>query len=109
MEILRLHGYTEIEKLEIAKQYLVKKQREGTGLTEKQVVFEEGALKQIIRAYTREAGVRNLEREIGNVCRKVARRVVRNGADYTETITAENIGDLLGVAKFRDSQVHEKS
>ena len=109
MEILRLHGYTEIEKLEIAKQYLVKKQREGTGLTEKQVVFEDDALKQIIRAYTRKAGVRNLEREIGNVCRKVARRVVKNGADYTETITAENIGDLLGVAKFRDSQVHEKS
>ncbi len=109
MEILRLHGYTEIEKLEIAKQYLVKKQREGTGLTEKQVVFEDDALKQIIRAYTREAGVRNLEREIGNVCRKVARRVVKNGADYTETITGENISDLLGVAKFRDSQVHEKS
>ncbi|HEY6374328.1 MAG TPA: S16 family serine protease, partial [Edaphobacter sp.] len=95
--------------LEIAKQYLVKKQREGTGLTEQQVVFEDDALKQIIRAYTREAGVRNLEREIGNVCRKVARRVVKNGADYTETITGENIGDLLGVAKFRDSQVHEKS
>ena len=109
MEILRLHGYTEIEKLEIAKQYLVKKQREGTGLTEEQVVFEDDALKQIIRGYTREAGVRNLEREIGNVCRKVARRVVKNGADHKETITGENLGDILGVAKFRDSQVHEKS
>jgi ATP-dependent Lon protease len=109
MEILRLHGYTEIEKLEIAKQYLVKKQREGTGLTEEQVIFEEDALRQIIRSYTREAGVRNLEREIGNVCRKVARRVVKNGAKHQETITAENIGEILGVAKFRDSQVHEKS
>ncbi len=73
MEILRLHGYTEVEKLEIAKQYLVKKQREGTGLSAEQIVFEDDALKQIIRGYTREAGVRNLEREIGNVCRKVAR------------------------------------
>ena len=82
MEILRLHGYTELEKLEIAKQYLVKKQREGTGLTEEQIVFEDDALRQIIRGYTREAGVRNLEREIGNVCRKVARRVVKNGAEH---------------------------
>jgi ATP-dependent Lon protease len=109
MEILRLHGYTDVEKLEIAKQYLVKKQREGTGLTEEQIVFEDNALRQIIRGYTREAGVRNLEREIGNVGRKVARRVVKNGAKYREIITGENIGDLLGVAKFRDSQVHEKS
>ncbi len=109
MEILRLHGYTEVEKLEIAKQYLVKKQREGTGLTAEQVVFEDDALKQIIRGYTREAGVRNLEREIGNVCRKVARRVVKNGSEHKEIITGENIGEILGVAKFRDSQAHEKS
>ena len=84
MEILRLHGYTEVEKIEIAKQYLVKKQREGTGLTEKNVVFNDDALQQIMRSYTREAGVRNLEREIGNVCRKVARRVVKNGAKHKE-------------------------
>ncbi len=109
MEILRLHGYTEVEKLEIAKQYLVKKQREGTGLTEEQIVFEDDALRQIIRGYTREAGVRNLEREIGNVCRKVARRVVKNGAEHKEVITGENIAEILGVAKFRDSQAHEKS
>src|SRR5439155_21543960 len=69
MEILRLHGYTELEKLEIAKQYLVKKQREGTGLIEDQLAFDDGALRTIIRGYTREAGVRNVEREIGNVCR----------------------------------------
>jgi ATP-dependent Lon protease len=109
MEILRLHGYTELEKLEIAKQYLVKKQREGTGLTEEQIIFEDDALRQIIRSYTREAGVRNLEREIGNVCRKVARRVVKNGAEHLETITGDNLEGILGVAKFRDSQVHEKS
>ena len=109
MEILRLHGYTETEKLEIAKQYLVKKQREATGLTEKNIVFTDDALADIIRSYTREAGVRNLEREIGNVCRKVVRRVVKNGLKHKEEITAENINDFLGVAKFRDSQVHEKS
>jgi len=109
MEILRLHGYTELEKLEIAKQYLVKKQREATGLTEKQIAFEDDAIRNMIRAYTREAGVRNLEREIGNVCRKVARRVVKNGASHEEMVTFENLPDLLGVAKFRDSQVHEKS
>jgi len=109
MEILRLHGYTEVEKLEIAKQYLVKKQREATGLSEEQITFGEGALEGIIRGYTREAGVRNLEREIGNVCRKVARTVVKQGAKHREEITAANIADFLGVAKFRDSEVHEKS
>ena len=116
MEIIRLHGYTEVEKLEIAKQYLVKKQREGTGLTEAQIIFEDSALKGIIRYYTREAGVRNLEREIGNVCRKVARKVVQStteGPDgaskYTETVTEDTLEGLLGVARFRDSEVHQKS
>ncbi len=109
MEILRLHGYTEAEKLEIAKQYLVKKQREATGLTDKNAVFSDSALVDIIRGYTREAGVRNLEREIGNVCRKVARRVVRNGVKHKEEITESNVNEFLGVAKFRDSQLHETS
>ena len=109
MEILRLHGYTEAEKLEIAKQYLVKKQREATGLTDKNAVFSDSALVDIIRGYTREAGVRNLEREIGNVCRKVARRVVRNGVKHKEEISESNVNEFLGVAKFRDSQLHETS
>jgi len=109
MEILRLHGYTELEKMEIAKQYLVKKQREATGLTEEQVIFEDGALQGIIRGYTREAGVRNLEREIGNVCRKVARKVVESGAEHRESLTSENLSELLGVEKFRDSMAHERS
>jgi ATP-dependent Lon protease len=109
MEILRLHGYTEAEKLEIAKQYLIKKQRDATGLTDKNLVFSDSALVDIIRSYTREAGVRNLEREIGNVCRKVARRVVRNGAKHREEITDSNLSEFLGVAKFRDSQLHETS
>ena len=109
MEVLRLHGYTETEKLEIAKQYLLKKQRDNTGLTEKNITFTDAALAAMIRSYTREAGVRNLEREIGNVCRKVARRVVKSGAKHKETLTPENLADVLGVPKFRDSQVHEKS
>jgi ATP-dependent Lon protease len=109
MEILRLHGYTEDEKLEIAKQYLLKKQREATGLSEKNIVFSEDAIVEIIRGYTREAGVRNLEREIGNICRKVVRRVIKNGIKHKEEITAANVNSFLGVAKFRDSQVNEKS
>lgn len=109
MEILRLHGYTETEKLEIAKQYLLKKQRENTGLSEKNIVFTDDALVEIIRGYTREAGVRNLEREIGNVCRKVVRRVVKNGLKHKEEITAANLAEFLGVPRFRDSQAHEKS
>jgi ATP-dependent Lon protease len=109
MEVLRLHGYTELEKIEIAKQYLVKKQLANTGLTSANIVFAEGSIQELIRSYTREAGVRNLEREIGNVCRKVARKVVREGANTKVTVTAENINEFLGVAKFRDTMAHEKS
>ncbi len=108
MEILRLSGYTELEKLEIAKQYLVKKQLEGTGLTGEQVSLDDDALRGIIRNYTRESGVRNLEREIGNVYRKVARKVVSN-AEHKEAVNGANLSDLLGVAKFRDSMVHEQN
>ena len=109
MEVLRLHGYTELEKIEIAKQYLVKKQRTATGLSESNIVFADSAITEIIRSYTREAGVRNLEREIGNICRKVARRVVKEGLEYAIAVTAENISEFLGVAKFRDMLAHEKS
>jgi ATP-dependent Lon protease len=108
MEILRLTGYTEVEKLEIAKQYLVKKQLEATGLTGEQISFTDDALRDVIRYYTREAGVRNLEREIGNLCRKVARKIVKDGK-HTEAVTSESLEGLLGVARYRDSQVQEKS
>ena len=109
MEVLRLHGYTEPEKVEIAKQYLVRKQRLQTGLTEQNIVFTDEALTAVIRNYTREAGVRNLEREIGNICRKVARKVVKEGDKYSIAITAENVSEYLGVMKFRDSEIHERS
>jgi ATP-dependent Lon protease len=109
MEVLRLHGYTEPEKVEIAKQFLVKKQMEAAGLNPKNIKFTDEAITTLIRSYTREAGVRNLEREIGNVCRKIARKVVKEGENYSVTITAENANDFLGVIKFRDTLAHEKS
>src|ERR1700747_1764056 len=109
MEVLRLHGYTEQEKVEIAKQYLVRKQMVQAGLTDKNVKFTDDAITSLIRSYTREAGVRNLEREIGNVCRKVARKVVKEGESYNVTINADNVNDFLGVIKYRDTLAHEKS
>jgi ATP-dependent Lon protease len=109
MEVLRLHGYTEQEKVEIAKQFLVKKQMLQAGLSEKNIKFTDDAIMGLIRSYTREAGVRNLEREIGNVCRKVARKVVKEGQNYTAAVSGENVTDFLGVIKFRDTLAHEKS
>jgi ATP-dependent Lon protease len=109
MEVLRLHGYTEQEKVEIAKQFLVKKQMLAAGLSEKNIKFSDEAITSLIRSYTREAGVRNLEREIGNVCRKVARKVVKEGENYSIAITGENVNDFLGVIKYRDTLAHEKS
>ncbi len=108
MEVLRLHGYTEPEKMEIGKQFLVKKQLAQTGLTNRHVTFTDDALTTIIRGYTRESGVRNLEREIGNVCRKIARRVVKD-PKYSVAVTADNVPEFLGVIKFRDTAAHEKS
>ncbi|HKW63434.1 MAG TPA: endopeptidase La, partial [Candidatus Acidoferrum sp.] len=102
MEILRLPGYTEQEKMEIAKRFLVKKAWEATGLTEKNLKFSDEGLLHIIRHYTHEAGVRNLEREIQNIARKMARKVVSDGADSTVEITPENLKDFLGVLKFRE-------
>jgi ATP-dependent Lon protease len=109
MEVLRLHGYTEPEKVEIAKQFLVKKQMDQAGLNKKNVEITDDAIVSLIRNYTREAGVRNLEREIGNVCRKIARKVVKEGEGYNVTVTPENLPDFLGVIKFRDTLAHEKS
>jgi ATP-dependent Lon protease len=109
MEVLRLHGYTEQEKVEIAKQFLVKKQLLQAGLTDKNIKFTDDSITALIRSYTREAGVRNLEREIGNVCRKVARKVVKEGESYNVAVGQDNVNDFLGVIKFRDTLAHEKS
>jgi len=107
MEVLQLAGYTEQEKVEIARRFLAPKAMENAGLSEKHIVFTEDALRTIIQRYTREAGVRNLEREISSVCRKVARRVVVDGADYHEEITAERITHHLGVPKYRPTMAEE--
>src|ERR1700681_151403 len=109
MEVIRLSGYTELEKMEIAKRFLVPKQMKGTGLGDQQIQFEDAGIQELIQFYTREAGVRNLEREVGNVCRKIARKVVKEGANFSASIQAEKIGDYLGVIKFRDTLAHEKS
>src|ERR1700719_4348200 len=102
MEILRLPGYTEQEKLQIAKRFLVRRQREATGLTEKNLSFTDEGLLHIIRHYTHEAGVRSLEREIQNVSRKMARKVVTEGAASTAEVTPANANDFLGILKYRE-------
>jgi ATP-dependent Lon protease len=103
MEILRLPGYTEQEKLEIAKRFLVKRAQEVTGLSDKHLTFTDEGLLHLIRHYTHEAGVRNLEREIQNIARKMARRVVTDGKDSKKAeITPENVNEFLGVLKYRE-------
>jgi len=109
MEVLQLAGYTEVEKVEIAKRYLVPKAVEGSGLTDKQITFSPDALQTIIQRYTREAGVRSLEREINSVCRKVARKVVTEGAQTFEEITPDKITQYLGVPRFRPSMAEEQN
>jgi ATP-dependent Lon protease len=102
MEILHLPGYTEEEKLQIALRHLVPKQIKEHALNEKRISFTKGAIKQIISLYTREAGVRNLEREMASICRKVARRVAE-GRETLSRITSQNVEKYLGPAKiFRD-------
>ena len=102
MEIIQLPGYVEVEKLRIANDFLVPKQREANGLKEELIDFTDAALLEIIRHYTRESGVRTLEREIASICRKVARDVVKAGDAATRTrITPARVKKLLGVQKFR--------
>ncbi|MGD0667097.1 MAG: endopeptidase La [Bryobacteraceae bacterium] len=115
METIRLSGYTELEKMEIARRFLVRKQMEATGLTAEQIEFDDTGINGLIQYYSREAGVRNLEREIGNVCRKVARQVVnaRGGKDKKTpakaVIDGDRLPDLLGPWKFRDLLAEKKN
>jgi ATP-dependent Lon protease len=109
MEVLRLEGYTEPEKLEIAKRFLVRKQREGAGLKVENLTLTDDGITHIIRHYTREAGVRNLEREIANICRKVARKVVEHGRDFKVTIGPDELSTYLGILKYRDTKAQEKN
>ena len=108
MEVLELPGYTEDEKLVIANEHLISRQIENHGLSFEQVAFAEGALRFVVRGYTREAGVRNFEREVGALCRKVARRHVE-GNDSPITITSETVIEMLGAPKFLDEEVAERT
>ncbi len=110
MEVIRIAGYTEPEKLNIAKQFLVKKQLEAHGLKEDHVRFTDNGIMSIIRGYTRESGVRNLEREIASVCRKVARDVVERGKDEARqaSIFSRTVAKHLGVPKFEHGVIEEK-
>ena len=107
LEVIRLPGYTEHEKVEIAQRHLIPKQIKSHGLAGKNVAFGEDALLELVRRYTREAGVRNMEREMSTILRKVARKVVLEGREYAVAITAANLGEYLGVPRYRASQREE--
>jgi ATP-dependent Lon protease len=109
MEVIRIAGYTEQEKLHIAKKFLLTKEMEANGLVAENIEFTKGAVLRIIQQYTREAGVRNLEREIASVCRKVAKEIVSNGARKKIVISSKNIPKYLGVPKFRHGETEEKN
>jgi ATP-dependent Lon protease len=103
MEIIRIAGYTEAEKLQIAKKFLWPKQLKAHGLTARNLSISDSALAQLIDGYTREAGVRNLERELTSLCRKTVKRVVQKGREHEERVSRKNLETYLGVPKFRRS------
>jgi len=108
LEVIHFPGYTEDEKFHIAKQYLVKKQMEAHSLTTKEIVIQDTALKTVIRRYTREAGVRELERQVAGIFRKVARQIVEKKADK-KTVTTANIPAYLGPLKYTNQIIEEKN
>ncbi len=101
MEVIRIAGYTEPEKVQIAQKFLIKKQMKANGLGPGNIHFSDDALRKVIQSYTREAGVRNLEREIASICRKVAKRVLKEGKGISVKITPRGVQKFLGVPKFR--------
>jgi ATP-dependent Lon protease len=109
MEIIRLPGYLEFEKVAIAKQFLLPKQLKENGLEPGDLRLSEKGIRGVINQYTREAGVRNLEREIASICRKVARKKATLGKPHTFRIHERQLGDYLGVPKFLDSQIERRS
>ncbi len=108
MEVIRLAGYTEDEKLAIAKTYLVPKQTEFNGLRESELVIVDSALIAVIRRYTREAGVRSLERTIGKICRKVVKEILESDAITSRTVNEDNLADYLGVPPYRFGRADEE-
>ncbi len=109
MEVLQLAGYTEQEKVEIAKTFLSPKAVEGAGLTKENITFLDEAFQTVIQRYTREAGVRSLEREISSICRKIARKVVTQGKAFSEEISATKVTEYLGVPRFRPTMAEEQN
>jgi ATP-dependent Lon protease len=109
MEVLRLPGYTEREKVEIAKRHLIPKQIKSHGLQEKNLTFTDEALQEVIRRYTREAGVRNMERELSSILRKVARKVVMDGKDYKAEVGEPDVNTYLGIPRYRKSRQEERN
>lgn len=108
MEIIRIPGYTEWEKIHIAKQFLIPKQIKANGLTEQNITFTDNAVLTVIRRYTKEAGVRNLEREIASICRKVAKEVVKSGKETCVKGNSKVISKYLGVYKYRYGEMEKK-
>jgi ATP-dependent Lon protease len=108
MELVRIPGYTEDEKLQIAKHFLLPKQRKAHGFKEHTIRITDKALKKLIREYTREAGVRSLEREITSICRKVVKKVVSKGKDYREIVTPKKLEHYLGIPRYRRSEIDKK-
>jgi ATP-dependent Lon protease len=108
MEVIRLSGYTEDEKVNIAIRYLVPKQIRNNGLGESELLLRESAIRDIVRHYTREAGVRNLEREISKICRKVVKDVLLQGLSKRHVVTPANLDRYLGVKRFRYGRADER-
>ncbi len=108
MEVIQIPGYTDYEKLQIARQYLVPKQIESNGIDEVDVHFTDSSISRVINHYTREAGVRNLEREIGTVCRKIARDVVKEGKDQSFKVSAKSVPHYLGKHKFSRGRIEDR-
>ncbi|MBW1614948.1 MAG: endopeptidase La [Deltaproteobacteria bacterium] len=109
MEVIKLHGYTEDEKLEIAKTFLISKQIKLNGLEGRKISFTHDAIATIISRYTKEAGVRNLEREIASICRKIAKQIVKDKKDKPFRIIKSSIKNYLGVYKFKRNQIEDKN
>jgi ATP-dependent Lon protease len=108
LEVIRIPGYTEDEKVAIAQRYLVPKQMKNNGLREGELELGEDVIREIVRTYTREAGVRNLEREIAKVCRKVVKEVQRGDREGSVAVTADDLDDFLGVRRYRYGRAEEE-
>ena len=109
MEVIRLPGYTEPEKMAIARQYLIPKQLKNNGVKAEELEIEEGAIRGIVRHYTRESGVRNLEREISKIARKVVKQILLKPEESKIRVGEQNLDDFLGVQKFRFGRAEEKN